>query len=326
MIKEVIESMEAGLAKTNDRKRSSWENCGVSTNSDSFSMARIEMQDNIFEANESQTSVMGTLETGKDAARIFSEVRSSRKKKTKFRKRTEQQQLDSSENSDQSQTDNLPEEVGIANTDQMSTISTLTLSDEGSSGEKSDLLNGNITNDVSLAIIKTPVSQLGKKLLVLDLNGLLADIVYPPPKDYTADAHIAGRAIFKRPFCDDFLRFCFGKFEVGIWSSRNRKNVERFIDFLMGDMKRKLLFCWPHTAIFPHSFKFGMNDNSLGAGGDLRVYLERLASAENLQNFLEQNQFGQIAITEGSNDWDFYSQFINTGIPTELQSNVGLPA
>ncbi|XWS32974.1 hypothetical protein CRYUN_Cryun22dG0037300 [Craigia yunnanensis] len=244
---------------------------------------------------------MGTLETGKDAAQIFSEVRSATKKKTK---RMEQQQPDSSEDSGQSQTDKLPEEA------------------------------------------------------------------------------------FKRPFCDDFLRFCCERFKVGIWSSRNRKNVERFIDFLVGDMKCKLLFCWdssyctvtqfntpgykykpmvfkelrkiwgkhdldlpwekgyynesntlliddspykallnpPHTAIFPHSFKFDRGDNSLGAGGDLKVYLERLASAENVQNFIEQNPFCQLPITERSHEWGFYSQVINTCVHSELQNNAGFPA
>ncbi|XP_022740904.1 uncharacterized FCP1 homology domain-containing protein C1271.03c-like isoform X1 [Durio zibethinus] len=389
MMKEVAENMEAESVKANDRKRSLHENSGVSTNSASFSIANIEMQDNIVEVNKSQTSIVGTLETGKAVAQIFSEVRSAIKKKTKFRKRMEeQQQLDSSENSAQSQTDKLPEEVGLSNTDKMNTISTLTLSDEGNSEEKIDSFNANETNDDSLGIIRPPVSQLRNKLLVLDLNGLLADIVYPPPLNYTADAYIVGRAIFKRPFCDDFLRFSFERFEVGIWSSRNRKNVERFIDFLMGDMKHKLLFCWdssyctttqfntpghrykplvfkdlrkiwekhdpdlpwekgyynesntlliddspykallnpPHTAIFPYSFKFERNDNSLGDGGDLRVYLERLASAEDVQNFIEQNPFGQKAITERSRDWGFYSQVIDTCVRSEVQNNVRSPS
>ncbi|KAF8010103.1 hypothetical protein BT93_J0918 [Corymbia citriodora subsp. variegata] len=83
-----------------------------------------------------------------------------------------------------------------------------------------------------------------RKLLILDINGLLADIVSPPPKDYKADINIARRAVFKRPFCVDFLKFCFERFDVGIWSSRNKKNVERVVDYLLGDMKHKLLFCW----------------------------------------------------------------------------------
>ncbi|KAG7559282.1 HAD-like superfamily [Arabidopsis thaliana x Arabidopsis arenosa] len=86
-------------------------------------------------------------------------------------------------------------------------------------------------------------SVLKKKLLVLDLNGLLADIV-TPLKDVPADINIGRRAIFKRPYCDEFLKFCFDKFEVGIWSSRKQNNVVRITEFLLGDLKNKLLFCW----------------------------------------------------------------------------------
>ncbi|XWS30144.1 hypothetical protein CRYUN_Cryun24cG0092700 [Craigia yunnanensis] len=204
----------------------------------------------------------------------------------------EQQQLDSSENSGQSQIDKLPVEVDLTNTELVNTTSALTLSDE------------------EISIVRKRITQ---------------------------QMHIAGQASF------------VVRFEVGIMSSRNRTNLERFIDFLMGDMKRKFLFFWakyglfpftfalpqkapfvflyfPHTAIFSHSFKFNINDNSLGAGGDLRVYLERLASAENVQNFIVQNPFGQIAITERSHDWGFYSQVINSCVHSELQNNVGLPA
>ncbi|KAG4119220.1 hypothetical protein ERO13_D11G065100v2 [Gossypium hirsutum] len=286
----------------------------------------------------------------------------------------EKQQPGSSDVGGKCQTDKLSEEIVLAKSGLVNSISTLTLLDGRNSEEIGDSVYANETNDVSLTIVKTPVSQLRKKLLVLDVNGLLADIIYRSPKNYKADAYIAGRAIFKRPFCDDFLRFCFEKFEVGIWSSRNRRNLERVVDSLMGDMKQKLLFCWdsshctttrfktlgnrykplvfkelrklwrksdpnlpwekgyynesnalliddsPYkallnplgTAIFPHPFKFDMDDDSLGVGGELRVYLERLALAENVQKFLELNPFGQIAITERSHDWGFYSRVIDT--------------
>ncbi|CAM8968230.1 unnamed protein product [Rhodiola kirilowii] len=78
--------------------------------------------------------------------------------------------------------------------------------------------------------------------------GLLADIVSPIPKDFKSDANIARRAIFKRPSCSEFLMFCFETFEVGIWSSRTQKNVERVIDFLLGGFKGSfivLLGCYP---------------------------------------------------------------------------------
>lgn len=59
------------------------------------------------------------------------------------------------------------------------------------------------------------------KLLVLDINGLLADIVsIPLYSSKTPHIRIKGRSLFKRPFCDDFLNFCFGAFHVGVWSSR----------------------------------------------------------------------------------------------------------
>ncbi|XP_010496711.1 PREDICTED: uncharacterized protein LOC104773758 [Camelina sativa] len=213
---------------------------------------------------------------------------------------------------------------------------------------------------------------LRKKLLVLDLNGLLADVV-SPLKDVKADINIGRRAIFKRPFCEEFLKFCFDKFEVGIWSSRKLNNVVRITDFLLGDMKSKLLFCWdmsycatttvgslenkhkyvvfkdlnrlwekhdpnlpwqmgyynqtntvllddspykallnpPYTAIFPHSYNHqNKTDTSLGNGGDLRLHLQRLVEAENVQDFIKNNPFGQEAITEATESWEFYREAI----------------
>ncbi|KAF8107304.1 hypothetical protein N665_0124s0095 [Sinapis alba] len=209
-----------------------------------------------------------------------------------------------------------------------------------------------------------------RKLLVLDLNGLLADIV-SPLADCKADINIGRRAIFKRPFCEEFLKFCFDNFEVGIWSSRKKNNVDRITDFLLGDMKSKLLFCWdmsycatttlgslenrhkyvvfkdlsqlwekhdpklpwqkgdysetntvllddspykallnpPYTAIFPYSYSHqNKSDTSLGNDGDLRLHLEKLVEAENVQDFIKKNPFGQEAITEASETWEFYRE------------------
>jgi DEAD/DEAH box helicase/NLI interacting factor-like phosphatase len=99
-----------------------------------------------------------------------------------------------------------------------------------------------------------PLAPAKKKLLVLDINGILADIVMLN-SGHSQKAHfkIKGKSgkyflytffckiwkkianlfmenngmlissfapVFKRPFCDDFLEFCFKNFEVGIWSSR----------------------------------------------------------------------------------------------------------
>lgn len=49
------------------------------------------------------------------------------------------------------------------------------------------------------------------------------------------------------------------------------------------------------------------NDKALGTGGDLRVYLESLADAEDVRRFVEEHPFGQKAIDESSSNWNFYS-------------------
>ncbi|XP_039131430.1 uncharacterized protein LOC120267813 isoform X2 [Dioscorea cayenensis subsp. rotundata] len=212
-----------------------------------------------------------------------------------------------------------------------------------------------------------------QKLLVLDLNGLLADILSDPRKAHKADIRIRGKSLFKRPFCDDFLKFCFERFNIGVWSSRVRYNVDSVVDFLMGDFKQKLLFCWdlskctttgfrtienvhkplvlkdlkklwnkedpdlqweigeytssntlliddspykalcnpPYTSIFPHPYNFyNRHDNSLGPGGDLRVYLEGLAMCDDTQQYVRDHPFGQAAISEKHPDWKFYWQII----------------
>ncbi|XP_074273390.1 uncharacterized protein LOC141596999 [Silene latifolia] len=104
--------------------------------------------------------------------------------------------------------------------------------------------NSNLLNILNYFPQKAPVVCSRKKLLILDINGILADIVYPPPKGYKADTKIAGRAVFTRPFCSDFLNFCLERFNVAIWSSRSRKIIDRLLNYLMGDMKDKLIFCW----------------------------------------------------------------------------------
>ncbi|KAG1341952.1 hypothetical protein COCNU_05G001810 [Cocos nucifera] len=218
------------------------------------------------------------------------------------------------------------------------------------------------------------ISCTKKKLLVLDLNGVLADAVLDYRKTLNADKWIDKQAVFKRPFCDDFLNFCFRKFDIGIWSSKKKKNVGAMVDYLMGDAKNRLLFCWdrskctvtgfstvenakkplvlkemkklwnkedpdlpwengeylpsntllvddspykalcnpPHAAIFPYPYHFyDEGDNSIGPGGDLRVYLEGLAMADNVQHYVCAHPFGQRAITTANPSWKFYQQIID---------------
>ncbi|KAK9926138.1 hypothetical protein M0R45_023383 [Rubus argutus] len=118
-----------------------------------------------------------------------------------------------------------------------------------------------------------------KKLLILDVNGLLADIVqmeFSIPSRYKPDKIISGKAVFKRPFCDDFLQFCFDRFNVGVWSSRTKKNVDSVIDFLLGDSRHKLLFCWNQSHCTSTGFKTVENKNKPLVLKELRKLWEKL--------------------------------------------------
>ncbi|CAN6195253.1 unnamed protein product [Urochloa humidicola] len=214
-----------------------------------------------------------------------------------------------------------------------------------------------------------------KKLLILDLNGLLADINQDFHNAHKAHGKVRGKLVFRRPYSDDFLRFCFQNFELGIWSSRKRENVDSVVNILMQDLKKYILFCWdmsyctvtgcntvdnkhkplvlkelkklwnkeeptlpwelgefspsntllvddspykalcnpPNTAIFPqpYSYRNERDDYSLGPGGDLRIYLERIASADDVQNYVRDNPFGQNSITESDPNWNFYVQIVD---------------
>ncbi|XP_004499470.1 uncharacterized FCP1 homology domain-containing protein C1271.03c-like [Cicer arietinum] len=126
-------------------------------------------------------------------------------------------------------------------------------------------------NSFCISSIKISAGNLKKKkLLVLDINGLLVDIISPPPKHVKADASISRKALFKRPFYVEFLNFCFENFEVAVWSSRLKKNVDSVIDYLMGDMKQKLLFCWDLSHCTETSFKTLENKHKPLVFKDLR--------------------------------------------------------
>lgn len=86
-----------------------------------------------------------------------------------------------------------------------------------------------------------------KKLLVLDVNGLLVETYFQfdkLPEGHRPDGKVGRFFVYRRPFCDEFLEFCFENFVVGIWSSAQKHNVDSLVDFIFGDLKKKLLFSW----------------------------------------------------------------------------------
>ncbi|XP_057444839.1 uncharacterized protein LOC130737086 [Lotus japonicus] len=92
--------------------------------------------------------------------------------------------------------------------------------------------------------------KLEKKLLILDINGVLADVVYGCRYRISREPDLIfgkNHLVFVRQHCREFLKFCFEKFVVAIWSSKMSDNVEKLVEFLFQDMKGKLLFCWDHS-------------------------------------------------------------------------------
>ncbi|TMW82228.1 hypothetical protein EJD97_006463 [Solanum chilense] len=98
-----------------------------------------------------------------------------------------------------------------------------------------------------------------KKLLVLNLGGLLVHRVHKRDwfsvRTYKPDLVCGNFKVFKRPFCEQFLKFCLERFEVGIWSSAMERNMDAILDNIMVGLKRKLLFVWDQEKCIDSGFK-----------------------------------------------------------------------
>ncbi|KAA8518631.1 hypothetical protein F0562_016105 [Nyssa sinensis] len=99
-----------------------------------------------------------------------------------------------------------------------------------------------------------------KKLLVLGLGGLLVHRVHRykstgNQNTRSPDAVCGNFRIFRRPFCEEFLEFCFERFEVGIWSSAKEWNVEAVLNTIMKGLYGRLLFVWSQEESTDSGFK-----------------------------------------------------------------------
>lgn len=387
MIKGALTFMDINIINLNSRKQSIG-NTNLIKNTNSLPMTKGEVQANNLEVKSTMRApLVRSLEMNVEKTKNPEQLTLVRKKKTRRRNRRKKPVVVQNNTLVQE----LPETEEQISDVHLSIISNLSLCNGRNntavaipSGTVRTLNKVNGDSGISnTSFPRLPSSRLRKKLLILDINGLLADIVSPPPKDHKADTKIARRAVFMRPACHDFLKFCFERFEVGVWSSRSERIATRVIDYLMGDMKHKLLFCWDlsqctatgfrtlenrhktlvfkelrrlwekhdpnlpwekgeynesntlllddspykallnpaYTSVFPHPYKFSDGiDSSLGDGGDLRVYLEELSAAKDVQKFVEKKPFGQMPITENSASWDFYLKVITAmySLPTSI--------
>ncbi|XP_076949979.1 putative FCP1 homology domain-containing protein C1271.03c [Bidens hawaiensis] len=216
-----------------------------------------------------------------------------------------------------------------------------------------------------------------KKLLVIPLRGILVHRAHCSrpetiPRNRRPDFSYGNFLVYKRPYCLDFLKFCFQRFHVGLWSSAKEFNLQGNLTNVMGDLKNKLLFTWdqehctnsgfmclenqdkplffkelnhlwdkkypnlpwsdgeysasntllitdpakallnpPNTAIFPTNYDpNNTKDDFLGPKGKLRVFLNGLAKAEDVQSYVESHPIGDPEITPSHPEWDYYCKVI----------------
>ncbi|KAF7818728.1 putative C-terminal domain small phosphatase [Senna tora] len=118
---------------------------------------------------------------------------------------------------------------------------------------------GDSGSDYDLSLEKLNLGPT-KKLLVLSLNGLLVHRVFRGesegiPKNRLADFRYGNYLVFKRPFIQEFIKFCLESFQVGIWSSAMEHNVDEVLDYATGPQRSKLLFVWDQSQCTDSGFK-----------------------------------------------------------------------
>ena len=101
-----------------------------------------------------------------------------------------------------------------------------------------------------------PKVSTNKKLLILDMNNLLVYRVfipvqqqeYPETIPFNALAEVSPNGRFRtwtRPHLTSFIDFCLKNYNVAVWSSARKENVDHLIDLVFGKVKRNLLvFVW----------------------------------------------------------------------------------
>lgn len=185
----------------NNSSLCSHESSKVVGNTDSIPMTKSEMQYTNLGVDSTMCPPFATIEQmGMEIAKNPVEVNVMKKKTRRSRKKKPNTVVN---------THQVPEEGSLTSIDCVKTVSTRSLLNEKNSKEKV-ILSGAAENKQAclgvaneednsskishISLVRAHVGHLKKKLLILDINGLLADIIRPPPKKYKSDINIAGRA------------------------------------------------------------------------------------------------------------------------------------
>jgi hypothetical protein len=87
-----------------------------------------------------------------------------------------------------------------------------------------------------------------RKLIILDLNGVCVDREYLDKASNVVPGVQLGKfMVYKRPHIDEFIDFLFEHFDVAVWSSANKNNVDNMVTHVFANRKSRLLFVWHQT-------------------------------------------------------------------------------
>ena len=81
-----------------------------------------------------------------------------------------------------------------------------------------------------------------KQLLILDLDETL---IYATEErlEHESDFYAGQYFVYKRPFLEAFLEFCFKNFDVAIWTTATKSYAEKILRMILKD-EQKLQFLW----------------------------------------------------------------------------------
>ncbi|KAM5559612.1 hypothetical protein ABKV19_020996 [Rosa sericea] len=125
-------------------------------------------------------------------------------------------------------------------------------------------------------------------------------------------------AIFDQDHCTDSEPISMEDKEMPLFLKK-LKDLWKYLDgkysesdtLLIDDQPYKALLNPPYTGIFLESYNpNNASDNALDPKGELGVYLDDLAAADNVQVYVKKNPFGVPRVSSGHPDWNFYSAVI----------------
>ncbi|KAL9993436.1 putative HAD superfamily protein [Helianthus debilis subsp. tardiflorus] len=218
----------------------------------------------------------------------------------------------------------------------------------GSKEEKDAETEAEINNVVAPDTRRTNEKEDNEKETGIDLNISLEKLNLGPKKKLLVlpiGGFLVHRAHRRRPktiprkrkpdFCSGnfmkFLKFCFERFEVGIWSSAMELDQSHCTetDFMYPDNEYKPVFLkeldhiWSKKYLYlPWSEGEYSASNTLlitdpvkalpesGPNSRLRMFLDGLEEAKDVQTYVKAHPFGDPAITPSHADWDYYSKII----------------